>query len=304
MPDQTYDCLIIGGGPAGWTCALYFARFNRKALVLSSEDQRARLIPRTHNVPGWIEGISGDELIARCREHATRYGAEFAEGEAVAVEGEIGAFRIRMADGREFTGRHVVFATGVEDLCPEVPGLEACEGRGLRYCPICDGYESNGQRLALFGAGDELARHALFMTTFTDRITLMLNGEGRWEEISPALRDQLERKGIRAVEDRVVEVFEEGGEICGFLMEEGERIEVDRAYGGHGLRPRSELARRMNVETNAEGYIKVDSNGATSVRGVYAIGDVVNQDYAQIVIGMGQAAIAAIDIHGEFMAEG
>jgi thioredoxin reductase (NADPH) len=226
------------------------------------------------------------------------------EGEVERVEGRHGAFCVRLPDGREFEGRHVVFATGVEDLSPKIPAIEECEGRGLRYCPICDGYESNGKRLALFGKGDSLATHALFMTTFTDKITLMFNGEGRWEEISPQLRERLERKGIGAVECCVKEVLLDDGEIRGFRMEDGTTLEVDRAYGGNGLRPRSELARGMGVETNADGYIKVDANGATNVKGVYAIGDVVNQDYAQIVIAMGQAAIAAIDIHGEFMAEG
>lgn len=270
--------------------------------MIYREDQRARRIPRTWNLLGHPEGVRGDDLIARCKEHALKYGAELVNGEVASAEGVIGDFRVRLTDGRDFLGCHILFATGVEDIPPAIPRVEKYIGRGLRHCPVCDGYEATGQRLALFGSGDEVARHALYLTGFTDRITILLNGEGRWDEIDMALRQQLASKGITALEGRVVEVLDEGAEIRGFRLEEGTRVEVDRAYSALGLRPRSELARRIGVELDERGFIKVGRRGQTNVAGIYAAGDVVNAGYAQIAIAMGQAAVAAIHIHARNMA--
>lgn len=271
-------------------------------MVISREDQRARLIPRTWNLLGHPEGVSGDELIGRAQEHAAKYGAELVNGEVASVEGQEGSFHVRLTDGREFRGCHIIFATGVQDIPPAIPGVEKYVGRGLRHCPVCDGYEATGQRLAIFGTGDEVARHALYLTNFTDAITILLNGEGQWTNIDPDLRDTLESKGIRAVEGRVLEVLDQGAEIRGFRIEDGALVEVDRAYSALGLRPHSELAWRMGVELNESGFIKVGPRGRTNLEGVYAVGDVVNAGYAQIAIAIGQAATAAIHLHARNMA--
>ena len=296
--------VVIGGGPAGLTCALYLARFNAGVEVVFRNDQRARLIPRTWNFPGHPEGVPGDDLIARCRAHAEQYGARMIHGEAAAVTGKRGDFRVRLAGGRELGCGFVVFATGVDDIPPDIPRVWKYLGRGLRHCPVCDGYEANDQRLALFGTGDKVARHALYLTTFTGRITILLNGQGRREEIAPALLSRLDQHSIPVLESRVVEVRDEGSEIRGFLLADGTDLDVDRAYSALDVRPRSEVAAALGVALDAEGYIVVSDKGLTNVDGVYAIGDVASADYAQIVIGMGQAAIAAICIQELYLSEG
>ncbi|NLC56134.1 MAG: NAD(P)/FAD-dependent oxidoreductase [Armatimonadetes bacterium] len=303
-PDGRCRCVIIGGGPAGLACGLYFSRLNCETVVIFREDQRARLIPHTWNVPGYPDGIAGDELIERCKAHARRYGAAFVNGEVDQVRGTMWNFEVCLTDGREFPACHVVFATGVEDIPPDIPRVHKYVGRGLRHCPICDGYEANGQRLAIFGTGNRVARHALYLTTFTDRVTILLNGQGSPDDIDPALREDLARYGIRCLPARVAEVLDEGSEIRGFLLEDGTLLEVDRAYSALGIRPRSEVAQRLGVAVDERGFIKVDAYGATNVEGVYAVGDVVNADYSQVVIGMGQAATAAIHIHARYLSEG
>lgn len=299
-----FDVLIIGGGPAGFSCAMYFGRFNRSAAVVTAGDSRALLIPRTWNVPGHFEGIPGPQLLARLCTHAQDYGATVVSGRVEEVSGRRGAFVARLEDGRALRARFLVLATGVHDVRPDIPDLERYDGRGLRYCPICDGFEVNGKRLAIFGRGDFVARHALFLTTFTKDITILMNGLGSPDDISPEYRAQLERHGIAAHAARVEEVMGDGPEIRGFRLVDGTTVEVDRAYGAMDIRPRSDLAREMGVVTDEQGFIKVDDRGRTSVDGVYAIGDVVNQDYAQIVIAMGQAAVAAIHIQNAHLSEG
>ena len=305
MENGEYHCIIVGGGPGGLTSALYLARFNRRVLVVTHEDQRARNIPRTWNVPGYPDGVIGTELLYRCREHATKYGAEVLTGDVACVDGHRGAFHARLADGRDFRAHNVVLATGIADVLPDIPDAERYYGCGLRVCPVCDGYETTGHRIAVFGTGNYVARHALFLTTWTDRITIMANGLGVWEDISEDLRAELEAHHIAFEPGRVVEVVGDGPEIAGLRTEDSQLVEVDRAYAAlERCTPRSELARDLGAATDAAGYIKVDANQATTVPGLYAVGDVVNQDYAQIVIAMGQAAVAAIHMHNLYFTPG
>lgn len=303
-PGRRCRCAVIGGGPAGLACGLYFSRFNCDTVVIYREDQRARLISRTWNVPGHVDGIRGEDLIERCKAHAGRYGTTLVHGEVERVEGSIRNFTLHLTDGRTLAAWHVVFATGVEDILPAIPHVHKYLGRGLRHCPICDGYEANGMRLAVFGTGNRVARHALYLTTFTDQITVLLNGEGTPDDIDPPLRAELDACGIRCLAARVAEVLDEGAEVRGFRLVDGTTIEVDRAYSALGVRPRSEVAQRLGVEVDANGFIRVDAWGATNVEGVYAVGDVANADYSQIVIGMGQAATAAIHIHWRYLSRG
>ncbi|MCA1595735.1 MAG: NAD(P)/FAD-dependent oxidoreductase, partial [Chloroflexi bacterium] len=169
----------------------------------------------------------------------------------------------------------------------------------LRHCPICDGFEADGERSAILGTGNKVAEHALFLRTFTDDITILFNGECAEVDIDHVLRGKLKARGIRCLGSRVVEVIDEGREIRGFVLEDGATIPVDRAYSAIEVRPRTEIAVQMGLALNKRGFIEVDQYGCTSVKGVYAVGDVTDRGDAQIVIAMAQAATAAIHIHAE-----
>ena len=154
---------LIGGGPAGLTAALYLARFERRFLVVDAGEPRASWIPTSHNVPVFVEGISGRDLLARQREHVERYGVPVLPGTVTEIGKGPDGFVTRIdADGgtREVKARRVLLATGAIDVEPELPDLPDAVQRGLvRYCPICDGFESRGKRIAVIGFGDRgLAR--------------------------------------------------------------------------------------------------------------------------------------------------
>ncbi|MCA1594804.1 MAG: NAD(P)/FAD-dependent oxidoreductase [Chloroflexi bacterium] len=299
MPELSDDhrCIIIGGGPAGLACGLYFGRFNCGAKVIFREDQRARLIPRSWNVLGYPDGLAGEDFLESAQAHARKYGAELINGEVLSVQGASGGFRVHLRDGREFPGDHIILATGIEDVSPDIPNVDKYVGRGLRHCPICDGFEADGERLAILGAGNKVAEHSLFLRTFTDDITILFNGECEESDIDRSLFEKVKARGIRCLSSRVVKVIDEGREIRGFVLEDGATLEVDRAYSAIDCRPRTEVAVGMGVALNDRGFVKVDQYGRTSVKGVYAVGDVTDRGDAQIVIAMAQAATAAIHIH-------
>lgn len=289
------DCLVIGAGPAGLTAAIYLGRYRREALVLESGASRAALIPRSHNYPGFPEGISGAELLQRLRLQALRYGARIREASVRTLErNDDGDYVAGFGDER-VVARSVLLATGVVDVEPPLPDLIGAIQRGLvRHCPICDGYEVIDRRVAVIGRGDKLAREALFIARYTRRLTAFSAGSA--SSMDPPLRARLAAAAIRLVDRPIDRVCTEDGSVIGLETDDGELHEFDTLYSALGEKPRSELAFKLGARCNEDGQILVDDHQQTSVPGLYAAGDVVCA-LNQISVATGHAAIAATAIH-------
>lgn len=288
------DCLIVGGGPAGLVAALYLARFRRNALVVDAGSSRASLIPVSHNYPGFPDGIPGAALLERLRLQAGRYGARIISGtvQTVARAGE--HFHARVRDER-LVARTVILATGVMDVEPELPDLDDAIRRGLvRHCPICDGYEVIGRRVAVIGKGEKGAREALFIRHYSDRLTFFDRGPAGW--LDEAQRDRLAAAGVRRVEAPITRICTEGGALVGLETGDGEVHRFDTLYSALGELPRSALALQLGAACTDGAQVVVDDHQQTTATDVYAIGDVVSA-LNQITVGMSQAAVAATAIH-------
>lgn len=282
------ECAIVGGGPAGLLAATYLARFGRSVVVLDSGASRAQWIPRTMNAPGFPDGIAGKELLERLREQATRYGVGIVTALVESVESKDGALLLRAAE-RDWRAEAVLLATGVRNTPPplaDVPG--ALLKRLLRYCPICDGHESRGKKIGVFGCDEGAVAEAEFLRIFTDNITLLpLNAHlaAAWREaalfpVAPPV------EAMSAASDHV--------EIVGG----GKRMRFDALYCCLGVEPISALAHQAGALLSGSGGILVDRHQRTNARGVYAAGDVV-EGLDQIAVAFGQAAIAAVTMHND-----
>jgi thioredoxin reductase (NADPH) len=292
---MTVDALIVGGGPAGLVAAVYLARFRRGVTVVDAGSARASLIPRSRNCPGFPEGIAGKELLRLLREQATRYGATIVDARVDAIE--------RMDDGlfvahdttSTIRARRLVLATGVTDIEPELPNLRDAIRQGLiRHCPICDGYEVEGERVAVIGKGSKGVEEALFIRHFTDALTLFCLGSAG---IADDERRALAEHGIGLVEARIAEVHREGQAIVGLETEDGVVYRFDTLYSTLGSIAHGELARQLGIACANDGTILTDRHLRTSMEGVYACGDIVHETLNQIAVAAGQAAIAATAIH-------
>jgi thioredoxin reductase (NADPH) len=288
-----YDCLIIGGGPAGLTAATYLARFRRRVVVVDEGNSRASLIPVSHNYPGY-HGISGVDLLRVLRGQAEEYGAALLAGRVTGLTPAEEAGFLADAGGREIEARTVLIATGVHDRSPDMPGLASAVKSGtLRYCPICDGFEATDQRIGVLGTVGSAAKKALFMRTYSADVTLLLTdlpGDGDDGKIA-ALRDggvQISRTAVRDIDkdgERVVVHLADGG-----------TCELDVLYPALGCDVRSGLAAKLGARTDETGYLVVDQHQQTGVPGLLAAGDIVS-DLNQISVAVGHAAVAATAIH-------
>ena len=292
--DTPLDALVIGGGPAGLTAALYLARFRRRVVLADAGEPRAAWIPASHNIPFFADGIPGPEILARQRAHLDRYRVPVV-GRVAALARAGRGFAAEVEGGAPIRARHVLLATGALDVEPELPDLPDAVRRGLvRYCPICDGFESRGRRIAVIGHGEAGAGEAAFIArSYSDDVTLLTLG--RPMEMDEPTRARLAAARVRVVERPVAGLELREGRIAA-LRVGGEEMRFDILYSALGLRYRTELARALGAEHDAKGALRVDEGMQTSVAGLYAAGDIV-AGLDQIVVGMGHAAIAATRIH-------
>ncbi|WP_411379773.1 NAD(P)/FAD-dependent oxidoreductase [Pseudomonas sp. MPB26] len=287
-----FDCLIIGAGPAGLTTGVYLSRFHRKVLIADGGPSRASLIPLTHNYPGFPPGISGSDLLDRLREQALRYGAVIESARIECLLKHPAGF-VAQLNGRRLTARRVVLATGIVDTLPHMEGAyDAVAQSVIRLCAICDGYEVNGDNVAVYGEAHCAINHGLFLRNFTDRVTVLVHGENKACEAAVAAA---RHAGIHLVGDCVEHIEIRDGKVQVTTCT-GESLCFDIVYPSLGSHIGSELAVRLGAEADEQGALKVDARQGTSVEGLYAVGDVVNS-LKQISVATGQAAVCATAVH-------
>lgn len=284
------ECLVIGGGPAGLTAAVYLARFRRRVLVIDGGASRASWIPVSHNIAGFPHGVSGEALLARLREQATQYGAEIREGEIASLEPCGDGFKARTG-ASEIRAARVLLATGGLDVEPDLPGVRHAVRRGLvRYCPICDAYEATGKRIGLIAFGKCRLKEALLLRAYTSELTVLTLG--RPMEMADEERRAFQEAGIAVVEQPVDRLTVEGDRIAAWHMQGGEEQRFDTVYTALGTRIRSDLATALGAEADEDGALLTSRHQETTVPNLFAAGDVVS-GLSQVAVAAGHAAIAA-----------
>lgn len=292
---QNLDCVIIGGGPAGLSAAIYLARFRRNVRVIDAGDSRAALIPLSRNYPGFPEGISGEQLLARMRAQAARFGIEVIRSDVHRLEKlENGDF-LTFFGNEALRARTVMLATGLRDIEPEMPEIRTAIQNGLiRYCPICDGYETAGKKVAVIGYGNRCIGEATFIAHFACDLTVLTLGQPI--SLSDEERQSLKSKQIRLIEEPIAGITLDADKIAAVRMHSGIVHRFDTVYSMLGIGVRSDLARALGADADEDGNLIVDAHLQTSIPGLYAAGDVVS-GLNQISVATGHAAIAATAIH-------
>jgi thioredoxin reductase (NADPH) len=319
--DRDWDALIVGGGFAGLSAAIYLTRNHTATLVVDSGHSMAVWEPAVQNYLGFPEAISGSALLERGRMQAARFGAEFVQDEVLSARvangsGSGSSARSNSAgshsagshsDGFEVLGqigryraRRLLIATGLTHLPPEIPGVRECLGKSLFFCKDCDAFRAQGGRLVIIGRNNEAAEYALAMLRFSPHVSIALNGQSpHWDATHQAW---LEEYAISVRQERIVEVQHDDGQLRALGFESGGWLAVDFAFTTRGDVYHTRLAKSVGAALDEAGEIIVDRHMRASVPGLYAAGCVTPAN-CQMVIAAGQGAIAGQAINRDLFEE-
>jgi thioredoxin reductase (NADPH) len=296
---RDWELVVVGGGPAGMTAAIYGGRYGLDTLLLEAKvlGGAQATSPGIENYPGfvWIKGI---ELAERMKEQVRECGAkikEITEVDNIEIEdGNSRKFILETQRGK-YTADAIVIATGGGHRTLGVPGEEEYTGRGVSYCATCDGPLFRDRKVAVVGGGNTAATEAVYLSEITSK-TIMIH---RRDELRAehAMERALMNSDVEILWDTIVKEFR-GNQVLEELLIENvetgdqETLEVNGAFVALGSSPNSEIAQDIGVETNDSGEILVTDKMATNVKGVFAAGDVVDS-LKQIAVAVGHGAIAA-----------
>ena len=294
-----YDIIVIGGGPAGMTAALYALRNGKSVLVLEKHGFGGQITysPKVENYPGTIQ-MSGNEFADKLLEQILALGAEVELEKAVAVEEADGHKLVRTEEGNAFEAMAVVIATGVKHRMLGLPGEAELVGNGISFCAVCDGAFYAGQEVAMIGGGNSALQEALLLSEVCTKVTVVQNLAGFTGEkkLADAL---LEKENVTAIFNTVVVGYQqENGQLTGLELknqETGEetQIRVDGAFLAVGLKPENEAFAPL-ADLNDWGYFDSLENCTTKTPGVFVAGDCRSKNIRQVVTAAGDGAIAAM----------
>ncbi len=293
---KIYDMIIIGGGPAGYTAALYASRAGLDALVIErmSVGGQMALTDVIDNYPGFDEGIDGFTLGMKMQSGAERFGAktEYAEVTSVSLKEELK--RIETTSG-EFFAKTVVIATGANPRELGIDGEKELIGRGLHYCAHCDGRFYKGKTVAVVGGGNSAVQDALYLAHLAKKVYLIHRRDTL--RATKIYHDPLlKAENVEFIRDSAVKDYIVDGRIKGAMVENlksGEQSELyfDGLFVSIGRRPATELF--SEIDKDDSGYIVADESTKTNIDGVFAVGDVRTKALRQVVTAVGDGAVAA-----------
>lgn len=300
MNEATFDLIIVGGGPAGLTSALYARRSLLRTLLVERGPLGGQVLytDLIENYPGFPEGISGFELIDLMRRQVEKLGLEIYQGEAVDLQ-EVGALkRVKLAGGEEFTAKAVILALGAEHKKLGIPGEREFTGKGVSYCAVCDGPFFRGERVAVVGGGNTALQEALFLTKFASKVFLIHRRDTF--RATPLLQERVKANpNIELLLSTVVEEIKGDDRVQALVLrdlktEERKILEVSGLFIFIGFAPRTEWL-RGKLELDEQGFILVDREMRTSMKGVFACGDCVSKKFRQIINACGEGAVASLN---------
>ncbi|KAL3939975.1 MAG: hypothetical protein SGBAC_005401 [Bacillariaceae sp.] len=309
---ETIECdvAIVGGGPAGCTCALYTSRANLKTVILDKNPAVGALAITSHiaNYPGVDRSMTGQELLDQMREQAEQYGTEYRRSQVFMIDCD-------ESDGQDYNkivytpeatikARSLVLATGAMGrTAPPYPGEEQYLGQGVSYCATCDGAFYDGSEVAVVGMNLEAIEEAMYLTKFASTVHWVTPGKPR-PEVEGLAQELLSRENVKQWE--FTKLLNVEGDLSGVTGVEvqskgkdaSEVIPVEGAFiyaAGGGSRPITDFIQNK-VAFNEDGGVTVDENMETTVKGVYAIGDIRNTSFKQVVVAASDGCIAAMSI--------
>ena len=295
-----YDVVIIGAGPAGYTAGIYSARAGHDTLILSGILPGGQLVNTTEveNYPGFEKGIMGPDLMIEMRKQTERMNAKIIDDEVTKVDFEKKPFKV-FTSSKEFEGKAVIIATGANPRKLGLDGEQTFAGKGVSYCATCDGPFFRNQELVVVGGGDSAMEESTFLTKFASKIHLVHRREGL--RASQVMQDRAKNNSkIEFHWNSEVEEINGNGKVQNVILRnnktnEKTTLEVGGVFVAIGHEPNTKMF-KGKVDLDDQGYVVLKNRTETSVKGVFAAGDVHDRTYRLAVTAAGFGCMAAIDV--------
>ena len=293
MHTRTHDVAIIGGGAAGLSAALVLGRARRSVVVVDAGEPRNA--PAAH-MQGFLsrDGTPPADLLRMARAEVRRYGAEIAEDRVVDASA---GFELRLGGGGVVAARQVLIATGAADVLPDVPGASERWGRDLLHCPYCHGWEVRDRPVGVLATGPASVEHAHLLRQWTEDVVLFTHTH----PVSPAERAALGARGIAVVDGAVARLVVSDDRLRAVQLADGRAVPREALFIRPALRAHpAGPAAALGCELDADGLVRTDADGRTSVPGVWAAGNATNPR-AQVITAAGEGSAAAIAINTDLV---
>jgi thioredoxin reductase (NADPH) len=282
--------VIVGGGPAGLSAAIYMGRFRRRTLVVDAGDGRWSYGQVNQNYLGFPAGVGALRLHRLGRQQAERFGVSFLAARVTSIRA-VGEGYAVFAGGRRLRARTVVWATGVQDHWPDFPGARRLVGRRLYWCVVCDGWRTWRRPVLLIGNDDAAARTTLQFLTYTRELTLLVDPAR--VRLSAPSRTKLADRGVAVVRGRVKSVRAPEGDCLDVRLEDGRRLRPSYLFSLLGHTARTAEVRGLGLGLTRKGHVRIDDKCRTRRRGFFAAGDVTSRHTHQVVSAAHEGAMAA-----------
>lgn len=290
------DILIIGGGAAGLAAAQYGARAGRQVHVVEPlmVGGQCMYIDKIENYPAIVEPITGFELADRLQKQAENFGANFIYDEFVSFEKKDNIFHVTLKQ-EQVQAKALIWATGAQHRHLNIPGEEEYNGKGVSYCGTCDGPFFRGKKIVVVGGGDTALTDALYLSKLSDDVTI-IHRRSRFRA-QDNLIQQIDRSNIKTIMvNKPLEILGDGNKVTGILLEntetkEQQTIETDAVFIFAGMLPQTTLLDKSLLDNY--NYVKTNQKMETALEGFYAIGDVRDTPFRQVVTAVSDGAIAA-----------
>ena len=293
------EVIVVGGGIAGLSAAIYLGRAQRDTLVIDSGHSMAKWEPKVENYLGFPNGVDGADLLKFGRNQAERHDVEFTDDEIVSVKNDKNVF-LCQGKNRDYRAQRLLIATGIFHIPPEIPGVRECLGHSMFFCKDCDGYRVRGKRIAIIGANNEAIEYALGMLYYSPCVIVAPNGEcPHWDKQHA---EWLREYEIPVHAERIRDVEHRDTKIQSLLFADGSRVKIDYIFTTRGDVFHTGLAEKLGAKLDRDGQIKVDQCMRTSVERLYAAGCITPAN-CQMIIAAGQGAAAAQAINRDLFEE-
>jgi thioredoxin reductase (NADPH) len=299
MTDNLYDIIIVGGGPGGLSAAIYAMRGALKTALIEKgiPGGQMNLSDEVENYPGYTR-INGSELSMKFAEHARDYGIEEINQEVVAIEPGLEYHSVQMADGTTLNTHAVILATGGSPRTLNIPGEKENYGLGISYCAVCDGFFFRGKHVIVVGGGDSACEEGLYLAKLAAKVSIV----HRRDELraSRILQQRVEADcNMEVIWNAIVTEIKAGDDgVSGVVLEDtqsGDQREmpIDGVFIFIGFEPNNHLVPK-GVKMNADGFVITDEQCASTIPGIYAIGDLREKYARQVVLSAADGCMAAL----------